>query len=212
MRKPLDLTGRRFGHLLVQSFAGTRKVGSQSKRFWNCLCICGGTTEVSAGHLTQGNTTSCGCRAGQWKHGEANTPVYRVWHSMLQRCRNQADPSFKNYGGRGISVCERWTSFISFCADMGPRPEGATLERDDVNGNYEPGNCRWATPIEQANNRRNNRPLTLNGETKTLAQWARYAGLTKQALRHRLESGWPLEEALRKGNSRGQRRDLCSVK
>jgi hypothetical protein len=143
MRKPLDLTGRRFGHLLVQSFAGTRKVGSQSKRFWNC---------------------------------------------------------------------ERWTSFISFCADMGPRPEGATLERDDVNGNYEPGNCRWATPIEQANNRRNNRPLTLNGETKTLAQWARYAGLTKQALRHRLESGWPLEEALRKGNSRGQRRDLCSVK
>lgn len=166
---------------------------------------------MTAGALTQGNTSSCGCRAGKWAHGESDTPVYRVWHSMLQRCRNESDSAFKDYGGRGIKVCERWAKFVAFRDDMGPRPSGGTVERGNVNGDYEPGNCRWAQQIEQANNRRNNRRLTLDGQTRTVAEWARYAGMTKSSLLHRLKAGWPLEEALSKGNSRGQRRDLCTV-
>lgn len=204
----LNLEGQRFGRLLVLGFTEARKVGTQSKRFWNCRCDCGRESEVPTGALTQGNTTSCGCRSGGVTHGESGTPVYRVWHAMIERCRNPGDLGFKDYGGRGIRVCDAWLEFTAFRDAMGPRPEGGTLERENVNGNYEPSNCRWAQQIEQANNRRNNRRLTANGQTRTLAEWARAAGMAKTTLRHRLDSGWPIEEALTQRSSRGQRRDL----
>jgi hypothetical protein len=123
-------------------------------------------------------------------------PVYKVWHAMLTRCRSPKDPAYRDYGGRGITVCVRWRDFAAFRADMGPRPRGGTLERIDVNGDYEPTNCRWASPREQANNRRTNRTLTLRGRSMTVAQWARELGASKTGLLHRLKAGWSVEETL----------------
>lgn len=137
--------------------------------------------------------------------------MYKVWHAMIERCRNPNDPSYKDYGGRGIRVCDAWHDFAQFREDMGRRPTGGTIERKDVNGQYEPSNCVWAQQIDQANNRRNNRRLTLGQETLTLSQWARRAGMAKTTLRHRLNAGWNLDEALTRGFSGGQRRDLLSV-
>jgi len=115
---------------------------------------------------------------------------------MIERCRNSNDASFADYGGRGIQVCPRWQNYANFIADMGPRPNGMAIERKDVNGHYAPGNCCWATSVEQSNNRRNNRMLTHAGETWTLAQWARKTGLNKSTIINRLSGGWPLAAAL----------------
>lgn len=130
---------------------------------------------------------------------------------MLGRCLNPRHPEFRNYGGRGISVSPRWRAFTAFLDDMGPRPNGATLERVDVNGHYAPDNCRWATPAEQANNRRNNRFLEHDGLRLTVAQWARRLRCNRSALLHRLNAGWPVAEALAQPFSReahGGRRRL----
>lgn len=118
-------------------------------------------------------------------------PVYMAWAKMKSRCTNKADPSFHRYGGRGITVCERWAlSFDAFLADMGDRPPGMSVDRIDVNGNYEPSNCRWATPIEQANNRRHNVYITMpDGRRLTAAQAAREAGIRQQAITSRLKRG-----------------------
>lgn len=133
----------------------------------------------------------------QTRHGLSDTPVHRSWMSMHQRCRNPNDRAFKNYGGRGITVCARWASFEAFLEDLGPKPEGYELERKDVNGNYEPGNCRWATINDQANNRRTNRFITYGGRTQTLAQWADELGLKMHTLYRRVViRQMPLEQAL----------------
>ena len=132
------------------------------------------------------------------KHGFDGTPTYRSWGrswgAMKTRCLNPKAEAYKNHGARGITVCERWLTFENFLADMGVRPEGTELERIDNNGNYEPGNCRWATRKEQANNRRSNVLLTVNGKTQTAQAWADEFGLSLQALRHRMKVGWSLEE------------------
>lgn len=124
-------------------------------------------------------------------------PEYNTWCNMLQRCRTSS-PAYSLYGGRGISVCERWVnSFDDFVSDMGRRPAGASIERIDNNRGYEPSNCKWATKQEQANNRRSNRLIEHGGQTKTLAQWAAALGMQQQTLHARLNrSGWPTEHAL----------------
>lgn len=208
MSKIRDLTGRRFGRLVVEQYVGNRRVGAQSKRFYRCRCDCGSTSEVASGALSTGSTSSCGCREGKYLHGESHSPVFKVWHAMIERCRNPRDQSFKDYGGRGIKVCARWMVYAAFRDDMGPRPAGGTLERMDVNGDYEHSNCRWASQLEQANNRRNNRRLTFNGETYTVAEWARRTAQAKSRLIHRLKAGWPLSRALTQGDSRGRRRTV----
>lgn len=133
------------------------------------------------------------------KHGMFGTRTYIAWTSMMGRCFNPNNASFKHYGGRGITVCERWKSFENFLLDMGVKPaDHLSLERTDNNGNYEPGNCIWADIITQHNNTRRSVMKTYNGQTLTIAQWARKYGLRVDTLWRRLKAGWNIEKALTK--------------
>jgi hypothetical protein len=130
-------------------------------------------------------------------HGHCHTPTHEVWRAMKQRCLNPKRLNFARYGGRGVSLCERWRdSYQAFLDDMGPRPSGLTIERINNLDGYHPKNCRWATPREQANNRRSNRILAYQGQIDTLANWARVVGLSARTIQKRLTLGWSDEKAL----------------
>lgn len=212
MPPPNDITGMKYGRLTAVRFVERRQVGKQSKRFWLFSCDCGTIVERPYGAVTSGNTLSCGCLLKDTitKHGASDTQIYSVWHAMMTRCRNDYDPAFKDYGGRGITVCARWHDFGNFTKDMGPRPTGGTLDRIDVNGNYEPSNCRWTDAKTQGNNRRNNIRITLNGETRTIAQWADHLGVGKARISQRLKAGWPIEAALTEPFQRGKKKHVKS--
>lgn len=164
-RKKHDLTGQKFERLLVLEAENT----SNSKRHivWKCLCDCGNVTTATGSELRRFHKRSCGCLHSDvvvqisTKHGHAKaknlSPTYVSWASMLTRCTNENAINFKHYGGRGISVCQRWKIFENFLEDMGKRPDGMSIDRIDVNGNYEPSNCKWSTQSEQLKNRRNSK-------------------------------------------------------
>lgn len=156
---------------------------------------------MSRGNLTRGLTQSCGCiraeRSWQKKHGMKGTQTYIVWKHMRMRCRNPNNADWPRYGGRGIKVCDRWNSFNNFLADMGERPPGMSIERIDVNGDYEPANCCWATMQEQARNKRCNSGVVHDGVWRTWAEWAERGAVSQQLLRSRVVVGrWPFAEAL----------------
>ncbi len=202
----VDLTGQRFSKLLVVSYRGH---DSHGNAYWNCLCDCGQTTIVRSSHLVSGSTVSCGChrreRAGRigrssagvpLTHGLTYAPEYTVWASMIQRCTNPNENAYRDYGGRGIAVCERWLKFEHFYADMGPRPSPKhMIDRINTNGNYEPGNCRWVTRKEQNRNKRNTLWIEYRGERKTLADWADSLNVSWDLLWNRLKAGWSVERA-----------------
>lgn len=201
MPKRIDLTGQRFGKIVVIGPAG---VPTQTGGFvWRCRCDCGNETSVPSGHLRCGATKSCGCgvfvvAGSQRTHGQSKTRTYRIWKAMRKRCQNPNDIGFYRYGGRGISVCDRWSEFENFLADMGECPPRRSIDRKDGNGNYEPSNCRWATSYEQVRNRECVRKLELNGEVRTLPEWAEAYGIKRDFLYQRIQRGWAVEDALTK--------------
>jgi hypothetical protein len=213
----MDLIGQRFGRLLVTARAPRPTTQRYYATRWECRCDCGNTKTVFASALRSKATQSCGClqraaasknirRAlavgsrGNLRHGKSADPEWVVWSHIKQRCFNIKDPAYINYGGRGIKVCDRWLIFENFIADVGVRPSALhTLERVDNNSHYCPENCRWATRKEQARNRRSNANLTLNGVTRTIAEWAELTGIKRSAIWMRIHRyHWSTEDALTK--------------
>lgn len=178
--------------------------GKSGRRF-TCECECGNKVTLYSSAFLNGNTKSCGCLRRKLtiekstSHGLSKTPLHRVWNSMKQRCNNPNDKAYKNYGARGIKVCEEWKkdflTFHKWAIESGYQ-QGLTLERIEVNGNYCPENCKWIPQSEQSPNRRSNNYLTFNGETKTLSQWSRDLSINRGTLRDRLKNGWTVEDAL----------------
>lgn len=205
MGAALDLMHKRFGRLFVRARLLERD--SRKRVIWLCLCDCGQLTKVATAQLMNGNTRSCGCLSRETvilngksnkTHGMTKSPEYKSWCSMKERCYREADPHYHDYGARGIVVCDRWKdSFENFYADMGPRPEGCTLDRKDNDGPYSPDNCRWATTIEQANNKRNNDIHQYQGQGRSLSEISKLTGIPQPTLWSRLNRmGLSIEDAV----------------
>lgn len=198
MGKFIDLTGQRFGRLIVIKRAENVK---SRHIIWLCRCDCGKEVKTRWQPLLSGRTMSCGCyrKDINTKHGMSRTRLGRIWREMNARCYNENNNAFKDYGGRGIGVCKEWgDNVLAFCdwADKNGYKDNLTIERVDVNGNYDPGNCKWVTMKEQENNRTNNRLITYNGKTKTAMQWSDELGVNYRNLLWRIYNGWPVGQAL----------------
>lgn len=197
-----NITGLRNGLLVAVRSVGRKKWGY----YWLCKCDCGKTTEVLVSNFFK--TKSCGCLRHRTKHGflvkGKSRGVYAVWAAMLQRCLNPKHKHYASYGGRGIRVCVRWFGFKNFLKDMGERPPKTSLERKDNNQGYSPGNCKWATQKEQTRNTRQNHLLTLNGQTKCIADWAEHFKIRESLLRSRISDGLSLEQALNRPYGSGK--------
>lgn len=200
MNRPLELSGHRFGALLVLEKAESPDTQSR----WRCRCDCGETAVIRGTTLRTGHTRSCGClrkttiaavgrRAFKHGHGgNGGSPTLRTWRGMVKRCTDPEDKDWPRYGGRGIKVCPSWeASFEAFLADLGARPAKMTLERRDNDRDYAPDNCFWASRKAQANNRSSNINLTINGETLSAAAWADRYGMPRGLIYTRLRRGWP---------------------
>lgn len=196
--KVRNLLGRHFKRWRVVAFAGV----VNKKRRWKCICDCGIIRTVTTDALISGISGSCGCLQKEAAskhnrtHGLNRTPEHNSWGHMKQRCLNKKCANYSGYGGRGIKICKRWLKFENFISDMGKRPGPRfTIERIDNDGDYKPGNCRWATHKEQVNNQGSNTMVTLDGITKNVSQWALEIGVSAKLLNERLRHGWNVEEA-----------------
>jgi hypothetical protein len=183
MFKPLVLTGKKFGRLKVISEISERTTHGSIK--WNCVCDCGNKTVVRGDYLVKGSTASCGClqreasRKANTRHGKSDTPEYKIWKVMIQRCTNPKSVQYEDYGGRGIKVCDRWkNSFENFITDVGSKPEGKhALKRSDTNGNYEPNNCQWIARKDPTDKKPRSRSRVKEVENnKTASEWSLYFG------------------------------------
>ncbi len=203
MGKFIDLTGQKFGRLTVIKRVENTDDGRIK---WLCLCECGKKIIVQAGSLKGGNTKSCGCfhkeqaKNANYKHGHSSNGIishtYITWIQIIQRCTNPKRIDYKNYGGRGIKICEAWMKFEGFLQDMGERPSNTSIDRVNNNGNYCKENCKWSTRKEQQRNKRDNKSITIGDETKCIAGWCEELGLRYHTVITRLRRGWSDEEAL----------------
>lgn len=208
MGKYVDLTGQRFGRLIVIKRADNSK---DNRAKWLCKCDCGNEKNIVGKSLRKMKTQSCGClqkeqaKMVNTKHGMRYTKLNKTWNSMKQRCNNSNCKQYKNYGGRGIKVCDEWldkeNGFINFYdwSMNNGYQDNLTIDRIDVNGNYEPSNCRWANMKQQSNNRRDNHNITYNNETHTIAEWSEILNINRYTLYYRInKSNMSIEEALTK--------------
>lgn len=201
----VDLTGLRFGSLVAIE-KSERRSNRGDRPYWTCRCDCGVVKDVDRRALRSGDTKTCGhglngrMRIKSVRHGlsVAYRKEAKVWKHMIQRCTNPNYIRWKNYGGRGIRICDRWReSFEAFFADMGVRPSPShSIDRIDNDGDYCPENCRWATPKEQANNKRSTRFLEYDGQSRRFSEWSKITGISIRVLHGRLRRGWTAHETL----------------
>lgn len=195
-----NLTGMRYGKLTcVSSFSKNKKT------YWNCICDCGNKTIVYSGHLKNGHTKSCGCWSVEalisrsTTHGKTRTRLYKIYHHMNERCYSPKAINYKNYGARGIKICDEWkndfTAFYNWAIANG-YDDKLSIDRIDNDGNYEPNNCRWVTRKKQCNNRRSNRLIECNGKIQTLQEWADETNINSNTITLRLKRNWTIERAL----------------
>lgn len=200
-KKVENMIGRRFGRYVVLEETKERKKDGTIK--YLCRCDCGNERIVSGSLLRSGQSKSCGCYnrdVVKKENPNYKKPLYGILNSMKQRCNNKNDKAYHNYGARGIRVCEEWAkdfnSFEEWAINNGYR-NGLWIDRIDDNGNYEPNNCRWATPKEQQNNKRTNVMITINGETKNIEEWSNISGIGWATIKRRIELGWENENLLK---------------
>lgn len=204
MTQPKDLTGQKFGELTAIKYAYSKN----NSRYWLCLCTCGKEKIARTADLIAGKTKSCGCLQFKTrqntglqskKHGMTNSRIYNIWRRMRYRCYSNRDEHYKNYGQRGVAVCKEWlndfSNFYNWAISNGYK-DNLTIDRIDVNGNYEPLNCRWVDMKVQSNNKRNNHYISFNNEIHTISQWADLHNIRETTLCERLKRGWSMEEAL----------------
>lgn len=215
MPKLQDLTGLKFNKLTVIELDIATSTVKHKK--WICKCDCGNLTSVFGTNLKQGTTTSCGCQSSRnnarklikvnTTHGLSRSKIYHIYHTMKNRCYKKSSKAYSDYGGRGIAICDKWLDsfevFNNWAVSNGYEV-GLTLERIDVNGNYEPSNCKWITQSEQSDNKRTTLYATINGETKTLKEWSAISGVKYNTLRARyVDYGWTGKKLLSKPHTRG---------
>lgn len=204
-----DLTGKKIGRLTVLKLSDSYKKNKKVK--WMCQCECGNIVEVFSSNLIREHTKSCGCLAheekskrmkennSKYKHGKNNTRIYNIYQSMKKRCYLKTHIHYSNYGGRGIKVCDKWKndfmSFYNWAMENGYRDD-LTIDRIDVNGNYEPNNCRWATTKQQAYNKRNNKIVFYKNKKYIATQLAREYNVNPDRFLERIRNGWDIEKAL----------------
>lgn len=200
----IDLTGRRFGRLVVLGRA--ERPGHMV--YWNCICDCGKAHIAAGSYLKNGKIKSCGCLHDEksairakmqfTKHADSGSRLYRIWKSMRTRCNNKKSKSYPDYGGRGVAICPEWNDYAAFqkwAISAGYKDE-LTIDRIDVNGNYCPENCRWVTWFAQSNNKRTTAYITVNGVRRSIKEWSNLTGINYRTLRTRLHAGWSESEIL----------------
>lgn len=202
---PNDIVGKKFNKLLVLELDHIKPHPNPTKGvfyYYKCQCECGNTTITRRERIIGGETKSCGCiNKRTTTHGLSNTRLFRIWSGMKRRCYNPNDKRYKDWGGRGIKICQEWLdSFLNFYkwATSNNYADNLTIDRIDVNGNYCPENCRWVKPNIQANNKRNNRIIEYQGQEYTLQQLSDKYNINRHTLLGRLEANWTLEDALHK--------------
>lgn len=208
--KDSDIIGQRFGRLEVIDRAETKN----KHRYFLCRCDCGTVKAISLTHLRAGASQSCGCGVKEatihrnTKHNGTHTRLFNIWQGMRRRCTNEKDKNFKYYGGRGIRVAEEWNDFEPFreWSLANGYAEDLTIERINVNGNYQPDNCTWIPRDVQAKNKRNNHPVMINGETKLMTEWIKEAKVSSTQVYDRIRKGWSIEDALFTTDKRKERK------
>lgn len=201
----MEMINKKFGRLTI--LEELQKRNKYGKKVYKCVCDCGNIRNVDGHSLRCGNTKSCGCLQHEYaksgkanrKHGFAKTRLDDIYFEMKRRCYDDRKPKYKDYGARGIRICDEWlndkTKFFDWAMENGYK-ENLTIDRIDIDGNYEPSNCKWSTQKEQANNRRTNINITYKGKTQTVMQWAEELNLNPKPMYKRYHAGWSVEEIL----------------